>query len=592
MLVFDFADGKGQQYTHRFGRARRVLTTRRAEAVPDILESVWQEVAAGRAVAGFVAYEAAHAFFPELGPPPVHTLPLIWFGVYEPTEIQRAPATPPQVLPLGQPFSAWQADKAYEQYCQDVRTIREAIAQGDVYQVNYTIRLGGSWRGDPWYLYQALSGRQLGAYMAFLDLGRHVVVSLSPECFFRLEHGILSVRPMKGTRPRGRFPAEDEIFRQELRRSPKERAENLMIVDLLRNDLGQVAEVGSVRVAALFEVERYPSVWQMTSTVVARPRPTTTLLDLFRALFPSGSVTGAPKRRALAWIRALEGTARGPYCGAIGYVLPGPLAVFNVAIRTLVLDRETGRAEYGVGGGITWDSEAEAEYREAHLKAACLVAPVVGEEEWSLVETMLLYGGRFWLEERHRRRIFASASYFGIPLTEAAWQAALAPWRSPIRRQPWKVRVLVARDGQVQSEGQPLPPCGAVPKVVAWSDQPVDRQDVFLFHKTTYRRQYRQQWENLPPGVFDVLHWNRQGEVTEFTNGNLLLEIRGQRYTPACTSGLLAGTLREELLSRGVVAERVCRLEDVAQAERLWFVNSVRGLIPVRLLTPLPPSLA
>ncbi|MBC8077362.1 MAG: bifunctional anthranilate synthase component I family protein/class IV aminotransferase, partial [Chloroflexales bacterium] len=435
--------------------------------------------------------------------------------------------------------------------------------------------------GDALALYRQLSTAQPADYRAYLDNGDYRILSLSPELFFGWDGDQIMTRPMKGTARRGRWLAEDEARAAALLASEKERAENLMIVDLLRNDIGRVAEIGSVRVPQLFAAERYPTVWQLTSTVSARTRPATTLEDVFAALFPCGSVTGAPKVSTMRLIAALEDTPRGVYCGAIGLIEPGGAATFNVAIRTVQLDAATGAANYGVGGGITWDSTAAGEYAEVRAKAALLGT------RWptfALLETLRLEGGRYTLLDRHLARLADSARYFDFQFDIKDARAALDVHAGEHAHEVRRVRLLLAQGGAVRVESAPLQPLPPEPLPVALTHTPVSSDDRFLFHKTTQRATYDALRANAPD-AFDVLLWNERGELTEFTIGNLVLELEGRRYTPPLSSGLLAGTMRAELLETGQIAERVLLREDLARATGVWLVNSVRGWMRVQLAT-------
>jgi para-aminobenzoate synthetase/4-amino-4-deoxychorismate lyase len=358
----------------------RVLTAREPGEVAAVLQAVDDATTAGSWAFGYVAYEAASGLDPQLpgGPSSPGDLPLVWFGLCG----EPVPVAPPVPPAAGLPAAPWRPDWTDAEHAAAVGVVREHIAAGETYQCNLTDRLRCTAPGDPGQLYARLALAQQGAFNAHLDLGRHVVASASPELFFEWAGQVVRTRPMKGTAPRGRTPAEDREASRRRLASSKEQAENLMIVDLLRNDLGRLAEVGSVVVDELFTLERYPTVWQLTSQVSARPRPGTGLLDLFRALFPCGSVTGAPKRRTMQLIAELEPTPRGVYCGAVGLVAPpsaGVRARFGVAIRTAVVDRTTGTAVYGAGGGITWGSEAAAERAELLAKAAVLNHDVSGD---------------------------------------------------------------------------------------------------------------------------------------------------------------------------------------------------------------------
>jgi para-aminobenzoate synthetase/4-amino-4-deoxychorismate lyase len=388
-----------------------------------------------------------------------------------------------------------------------------------------------------------------------------------------------------------------------------------MIADLLRNDLGRVARVGSVRVARLLEVERYRTVFQLTSTVEARVGPGVGTARLFAATFPCGSVTGAPKAMATRIIAEEEGSPRGAYCGAIGFVAPGGDAAFNVAIRTVELDLEAGEAVAGVGGGITWDSSAGAEYDEALAKGALFSERT---PKFELLETLRLEmrprgeaalrswgplggemrprgeaalrswgplggeGSPFPLLARHLARLGASSRHLGFRLDPAAVEAALRGEVAAAGGEPRRVRLLVRSDGSVRTESAPLPAAPEAPLPVARCGARVSRRDPLLFHKTTLRDRYEAARRERPD-AFDVLLANEEGEPTEFTIGNLVLELEGERVTPPVDAGLLPGVMRAELLARGEIRERSVRAEDLAHARRLWLVNAVRGWVPVRL---------
>ena len=357
----------------RFPPPARVLTASSPEDVVPVLAEVERATAAGQWAAGYVGYEAAAGLDPALPvcPPDPDGPPLAWFAVCAPPT-----AVPPVERPAGRRSPrSWRPDRSDAEHRRSVDLVREHIAAGDTYQVNLTDRLRTRDPGEPAALYADLAPAQAGAHCAYLDLGRHVIASASPELFFDWDGDLLRTRPMKGTAARGTTPDDDRRQGEQLRTSPKERAENLMIVDLLRNDLSRVAWVGSVDVPGLFVLERYPTVWQLTSEITARTRADVGLVDVFRALFPCGSVTGAPKRASMQLIRDLEGGPRGVYCGAIGVVAPPGAAFrarFSVAIRTVVVDRETDSAVYGAGGAITWGSDAAAERAELLAKAAIL----------------------------------------------------------------------------------------------------------------------------------------------------------------------------------------------------------------------------
>ena len=560
----------------------QVLSTTRLDEVAGVLQQVHDATAAGRWAYGYVAYEAGAGLVPGL--PVGHSpgdLPLVWFGLCdEPTRV------PPVTLPAGPgvDMSPWRPDWTPEEHARAVEAVRAHIAAGETYQCNLTDRLRSRVTGDLGSLYARLALAQRGAYNAHLDLGRHVVASASPELFFEWTGDRVRTRPMKGTARRGRTTSEDAAQSARLLASRKERAENLMIVDLLRNDLGQIAEVGSVVVDELFALERYPTVWQLTSEISARLRPGTGLRELFGALFPCGSITGAPKQRTMELIEQLEPTPRGVYCGAIGLVAPPGAAFrarFSVAIRTVVVDRLTGEAVYGTGGGITWDSDPAAERAELHAKAAVLAHEVA---EHPLIETMAFLPGEGLRNlDRHLARLADSAAYldhrFDRAQVLAALQTAVAGARTPAR-----VRLLLARDGEVTVDVGPMPPPSPGPVQLAVDDDPVDSASPWLQHKTTRRDVYRDRALRHPEAD-DVVLVNERGELTETTIANLAVRLDGRWWTPPTTVGCLPGVERGRLVDDGVLAERVLSVADLARAEAVAVVSSLRGWREARLRT-------
>jgi para-aminobenzoate synthetase/4-amino-4-deoxychorismate lyase len=558
----------GDRWLH-FSDPVRVVTAATASEVRPALRRVVRAVEGeGLHAAGYIAYEAAPGFDPALavrGPAP---LPLLWFGLY------RAPAAGER-LPAGGPYTLgdWRPSQEIGDYRQTIARIKAAIARGDSYQVNYTMALHATWQGDPWGLFVDLTSSQRGGYAAYLDLATHAICSASPELFVEIDGDLVRCKPMKGTAPRGRTLAEDRQQIAALRASAKDQAENVMIVDMIRNDLGRIARFGSVHAPSLLEVERYPTLLQMTSTVEARSDEP--LDAILAALFPCASITGAPKVRTMQLIADLEGGPRGVYTGAIGYLAPGRRARFNVAIRTVVVDRAEGQASYGVGSGIVWDSDADAEYAECQLKTQVLTRRI---PDFELLETMrwTADGGVARLE-RHLARLAGSAEYFGFAVNLPALRSrlmALAPAETP---HPARVRVLVSRRGEVRLETHPLELSAAPPPVrLGLARTAVDSGDLFLFHKTTHRRVYEEARAGRPD-CDDVLLWNERGELTEATTANVVLALDGRLVTPPVACGLLAGVLRADLLERGAVEEERLTVDDLARCQGLYLVNSLRG---------------
>jgi para-aminobenzoate synthetase/4-amino-4-deoxychorismate lyase len=557
----------------RFSGPVKILEALHKADVIAILDQVEQATQNGLYAVGFVAYEAASALNPALPSlPPLEGLPLAWFTLFRKRSTGAA----------GNGFThtagdvVLEAQKNGEEYSADINRIRDYIAAGDCYQVNHTFPLHGTFSGNPHELYARISAAQQAPFCAFLDMGQFAILSASPELFFSLKGGIITTRPMKGTAGRGRWAEEDRAAKERLRNSPKDQAENLMIVDLLRNDLGIVAETGSVTVDTLFAVETYPTVHQMTSTISARLLPDTGLADIFRALFPCGSVTGAPKRRCMEIITELEQQPRGVYCGAIGYVAPGGEATFSVAIRTLLLNTETNKLTLGVGSGVTWDSEAAAEYAEC-LGKASFVTHSLGnrsQEHFSLIESVRREKGAYTLLDRHIARLAASADYFGFTCDQENVRRALQD-HSVAVDSAYKVRLLLHKDGSIDISSEKLLESAALLQI-AVSPVKIDNTDCLRYHKTT-RRESLDAARSERPDCDEVLLLNERGELTEGSYHNLVLKLDGQLVTPPLACGLLPGVLRGELLEQEKISERIIFPDDLQRAEEIWLINSVRG---------------
>jgi para-aminobenzoate synthetase/4-amino-4-deoxychorismate lyase len=570
VVRFDSLDARRGARSFRFDGFRGIV---RADAVEDVvraLADVERAVAGGAHAAGFVAYEAAPAFDRALV---THLLdprlPLLWFALFD----RRIESAPLAEIGGGAEFELGElrAEVDEHAYATRVACIRKRIAAGETYQVNYTFGLRAGFRGSPLALYRGLCEGQQAAFCAYLEVGEHAVVSASPELFFRWADGELELRPMKGTRPRGRWADEDERIARELAGSPKDRAENLMIVDLLRNDAGRVAEIGSVRVERMYEVERYPTVHQMTSSIRARTRPGTALGDVFRALFPCGSITGAPKVRTSRIITEMEDGPRGVYTGAIGFVSPDE-AVFSVAIRTLLIDRARGEATLGVGSGITYDSDAGAEYAECLSKAAF----VRREPPPALLETFgWTPGTGFARVDAHLERMAKSAAYFGYGFEAGEVRRRLDALAAGLPREPRRIRVTLSPGGDVSIDHQAMP-AWSEPVRLAAARRTIEASHPFWYHKTANRAMYEAHAAvDLPHDL--LLLVNERGELAESPIANVVLEIDGGRWTPHVDAGLLPGVLRAELLRDGTVREAVLTVADLERATAVWVINSLRG---------------
>jgi para-aminobenzoate synthetase/4-amino-4-deoxychorismate lyase len=546
---------------------------------------------------GYVRYEAAPAFDAALK---VHAAdgPLAWFGVYA----HALPWPVDEVVADATTRVDWQGSLARADFDAAMNNIHQAIAAGDLYQLNYTAPLHGTFSGEPKTLFKRLHRAQPKGYATYIDNGFEQVLSVSPELFFDWHDGQLLTRPMKGTAPRGDSAEQDKTLAEALVASPKERAENVMIVDLLRNDVSRVAQPHSVKVPHLFTVQTLPTVLQMVSDVTASTRPGTHLSEVFAALFPCGSVTGAPKVQAMRMIQALEPTPRDIYCGAIGVVRPGGHATFNVAIRTVTL--RGAQATCGIGSGITHDATAEAEWREWRVKRGFLER---ASEPFQLLETLRLEGDVFHHLEAHLARLQRAATHFGFPFNEAVianavkqsmtlnhmdCRASLAVTGMGSRtvrndNSAWRVRLLLDDHGRAQVQAFALP-ASPSPVTLQLADRPFnDAHSEFTRFKTTHRAHY-EAFTPTVPDVFDTLLYNDAGELTECTRGNIALLLDGRWVTPPLRCGLLDGVGREMALKDGRVVEAVVRVDDLPRAQAIAFINSLRGWMPARLLPSVP----
>jgi para-aminobenzoate synthetase / 4-amino-4-deoxychorismate lyase len=604
-------------HSYLFLNPTRVLTANTLDEIPSLFAQIELSLSEGLHIAGYLSYECNGHFEPTLRVPHPYAhlrtrgeedarapsaLPLAHLAAY-PAPLIFDHATglfltpPPQLPPTPPPHTAPILTNptlriADADYLAAIEKIKNYIAAGDTYQVNFTDAITFPTTLSPATLFTALSEAQSVAYAAFLNLASHQILSLSPELFFRIEPqpeatNKITTRPMKGTMPRGLDATEDHQAALALQHDEKNRAEHVMIVDLLRNDLGRISTPGSVHVDDLFAIERYQTLFQMTSTISATLRPDTTFYDVFRAMFPCGSVTGAPKIRTMQIIRELEAHPRGVYTGAIGFIAPDRSATFSVAIRTLVL--HNGEATMGVGGGIVADSVPADEHREALLKASFLTRT---HQPFELIET-ILFDQHYARLPLHLDRLESSAHYFDFLCDRTAVEAqlrAFAHFLDP--RHPHRVRLLLAPDGTASITAHPLEPAPPSPSAqdltVTLSPQRTNSADLFLRHKTTNRNLYTDELTRARADGFDeVIFLNERGELTEGAISNLFVERAGKLFTPPLSSGVLPGVMRRHLLENLPNAEeRTLTLADLAPPNTLWLGNSLRGLRKARLRIP------
>ena len=557
-----------------------VLIAATLDQVEPVLRAVEQRVNAENLIAaGFVSYEAASGFDPSLTTHKPGKLPLVYFGLFANADIYHPDA------PLNPSSEAWCLDTEHADFQSDIDSIRAQIAAGDVYQINHTLRLRGG-AGEPWTHFQSIGlEAPQGAY---IETDEFVIASGSPELFFHLDNQRLISRPMKGTAQRGQNDKADKEQQVWLAGSKKNQAENLMITDMVRNDLGRVAKPGSVKVSELFALERYPTVWQMTSSIEAETNASVT--EIFKQLFPAASITGAPKRAAMSSIAKLEKTPREIYTGAIGYIAPKRQAQFSIAIRTTWIDQRSGQATYGAGGGIVWDSVADEEYAEVMAKARIL-NNVKTAEDFALFETLGWNPDKgFSLLDQHLKRMQNSANFFGITFVEAEAKSRLEVAVSKVEVcVPQRVKLTLSGAGAVivdcqafagRSLDEEMPaldaPEGLPNQLMALCKTPVQADDPLLLHKTTNRGVYERARSEVPEGV-EPMMFNQAGEITESDIANIVYRLEGQLFTPPLSSGLLPGTLRGHLLNQGALAERVLQIDELNNLQATFLLNDLRG---------------
>lgn len=558
-----------------FGVPVETLVAYTPDQVRPVLEAVHTRSMQGQWCVGYLRYEAAPAFDPVLVAHPTDG-PLAWFGIHDSAhpwpEANESDAEPKPVS------VAWREPLSRSAFNSALTELHRAIGGGEVYQVNYTASLQGTLDSgarvqQAQALFEALQRAQPGGYAAYIDAGSEQVLSVSPELFFEWRDGRLLTRPMKGTAARGIDATDDAAAAERLRSSVKERSENVMIVDLLRNDMSRIAEPFSVRVPRLFHTEALSTVWQLTSDVEATTREGTTLADVFAALFPCGSVTGAPKVAAMQLIRRLEFEPRGVYCGAVGVVQPGGVATFNVPIRTVTLSADGARC--GIGSGITADARQDGEWEEWRHKRIFLER---ASTPFELLETLALVDGRLRNVDAHLARMAAAASHFGFRWNAQAVTQGLDTLPASHPEGAWRVRLLCDLRGRHQVQVFAL---DASPTQVrlALADRAFEAaRSEFVRFKTTRRGHY-EAFSPSGPDVVDTLLWNESGEITECTRGNVALLLDDRWVTPPLHCGLLGGIGRARLLREGRVVEAVVRLDDLRRVRGLAFFNSLRGWI-------------
>ncbi len=579
-VILESFDRQRDQASFRFAELVDVIAAYSPEQLLPALRRVEIAVTSGRHAAGFISYEAAPGLNPDLTAFPPGEFPLLWFGIFAKRLTVPFPSAGAEPSATYQTAN-WQTSLSPESYAAAVARVREYIAGGDTYQVNLTMRRKFSFTGDPALFYRDLCRSQRAPFCAYLDLERYKVLSASPELFFRLDKGTLITRPMKGTAARGRWYEEDEEAKRRLKENPKERAENLMIVDLLRNDLGMVSSTGSVAVQSLFDVESLETVHQMTSTISSRLEEGVGIVELFQALFPCGSVTGAPKngpwRSSPHWRihRAVS--------------IPAASASYRRARKRSSVSpsgpssstRQRGTPSWGWGAALLTIPVPARNMPSVSPRGA---SPMNGGRSFnssrpcaSRMKTDSFCWSATWNVSGALPRTSAS------PLNSALIRKALAARSAPLSGSH-KVRLLLSRKGTFTIQTEPVPADRPGTTLLAtFAGQRVDSRDPFLYHKSTHRPQYAAEQAQRPECV-DVIFVNERDEVTEGASHNIVARIDGELVTPPLACGLLPGVFREELLERGEIRERVITPEQLNSAGEIHLINSVRKWRRVKLV--------
>ena len=565
--VIDFKElGVRQIFTD----AIKELKTKNIKEVKHLLAEVEAYQNKGYYAVGYVSYEAAPAFETKFHviDGPLMSEYLLYFTIHETVQTEPIPLT---YEPISLPES-WQELTSAEEYKAAIEQIHHHIRQGDTYQVNYTVQLQQKLTADPFAIYNRLVVEQNAHYNAFIQHDDVSIISISPELFFKKDGGRLTTRPMKGTTNRGLTTETDLKQAHWLAQDQKNRSENMMIVDLLRNDMNRISKIGSENVKSLCLVEQYSPIRQMTSTIETQLLPNSSLGDIFQALFPCGSITGAPKIATMAIIKDVEKQARGVYCGAIGILLPNGPTIFNVAIRTLQM--QGNKAIYGVGGGITWDSKWEAEYEETKQKSAVLYRQ---NPKFDLISTGRIHRGKLLFLKEHLNRLQESSRYFSYPFNKEEVQNQVEDLCQSLDFDTdYRLKMSLAKNGELTFEHNQLTGLADVFCQARLVEQTHPLDSPYTYFKTSYRPHI-----SLEP--HEQIYYNQKKELLETSIGNLVLKIEDQLYTPPVHLGLLNGIYRQSLIANNQVTERVLTLDNLKQAQAIYGCNAVRGLYELKV---------
>ena len=560
-----------------FSSPKEVLYSNYLHEVKTILDKVESKINENNDIAvGFLSYESAPAFDPAYRVNKESKLPLICFGLFE--GFKETQILDNSEIITNKIYN-WKIETSPSEYKKNFDYIKNQIELGYTYQINYTLRSHSESIQNPYEFF--LEKAKNSPFAAYIETDESIIISASPELFFSLENKRLFCKPMKGTSRRGKTFEEDLILMDALRASKKNKAENIMITDMLRNDMGRISEPGSVKVSSKYDIEKYSTVWQMTSSVESET--TASITEIFQALYPCASVTGAPKIASMDIISRIEELPREIYTGAIGYIAPNREAEFSVPIRTVVSDKNKNCAVYGTGGGIVWDSVWESEWDECLTKSKVL--SVKDSSDFELFETMKWdTDSGVFLEEYHFNRLKDSASYFDFKLCDVRVKEIIDETIRNISNNLCVIRLFVNAKGDIRIETSEVPVFIKNQKyTVSLAKNPVQSEDIFLYHKTTQREVYENaEGENLHSD--DVILWNEEGNLTESTIANIILNIKGNWVTPSINCGLLRGVYRESMLENGLIEERKIHKSEIADLSEITLINSVRGEFKAKLI--------
>lgn len=573
-LQFDFADKNKKSKPLTFSKPEKIISTFEIKEVEKCMQQIESAVEKGYYAAGFFSYEAADAFTVPCENTKKTKLPLLWFGLF-----QKAENTPFQEENIPFNLGKWETPVSKAEYEQQFNLIKEGIEEGKISELNFTIPFSADFSGNSYAYYQQLKKAQNADYSAYLSADDFDILSASPELFFEVKNREIHIRPMKGTIHRGLTYTQDLEQKEWLAKSEKNKYENQLTIAAMAKELTPLVNPETVKQYDTFRIEKYPTLYQMTSAAKGELKNGVSIMDIFRTLFPCTSIAGVPKKESMEWIKQVEMSPREVYCGSIGYITPDKNAVFNVAIRSVWIDKKENKAHYHAGGAVTKYSKAEEEYAEIFTKTKVTTWK---QPDFELLETMAFNGKDFFLLEKHIERLGKSAAYFDFPFCEDNLAHTLDVYKKSHEGQNLRVRLTLSSEGEIELQDFPLTKSDNTLQKVAFSERPVSRDNVFLYHKTTHRSIYEEA-KKTQSDYFDVLLWNEQEEITEFTIGNTVVERDGNFFTSPISSGVLPGTFRQDLIEKGILTEQVLYKKDLRPSDKIWLINSVRRWVAVEL---------